>query len=350
MPPYASHLRVPMTRIVLVEPYALVRASLTEIIGAEPDLKVVGALSDIGAAIAVVRDEPVDVVVIDTELPIVSLVPAVHGLRRECPTAAVVLLGHRRDDEELFRAIEAGAAAHVLDTVRPDALTEVIRAVAAGEYVIDRSVAARPHVARRILETFRQAALQREPEKGPAGALEATLSKRELQVLTAISQGQSTKDIARTLSISTFTVNNHVKSALRKLAVNNRTRAVLVALRNSWIPVPDPGTFGQSAVTRPSRPAPCQCPSATRVWRARISWTSPSVQWDSPVRMSPRKASEAASSGGTGRLTWRGRADSIERAPVLARRGRASIVAISCIVISLLAVVPNRRSREPRHT
>jgi DNA-binding NarL/FixJ family response regulator len=241
MPPNASHLRVPMTRIVVVEPYALVRASLTEIIGAEPDLQVVGALSDIGTAIAFVRDEPVDVVVIDTELPIAPLVPAVHALRRECPTAAVVLLGHRRDDEELFRAIEAGAAAHVLDTVRPDALTEVIRAVAAGEYVIDRSVAARPHVARRILETFRQAGLQRKPEEdGPVGTLEATLSKRELQVLTAISQGQSTKDIARTLSISTFTVNNHVKSALRKLAVNNRTRAVLVALRNNWIPVPEP--------------------------------------------------------------------------------------------------------------
>jgi DNA-binding NarL/FixJ family response regulator len=139
MPPYASHLRVPMTRIVVVEPYALVRASLTEIMGAEPDFDVVGEVPDVSAAIAFVRDEPVDVVVIDAEPPILPLVPAVHRLRRECPSAAVVLIGHRRDDEELFRAIEAGASAYVLDTVRPAALTATMREVATGEYVIDRS-------------------------------------------------------------------------------------------------------------------------------------------------------------------------------------------------------------------
>src|SRR6266536_3749221 len=96
-------------RIVLVEQYALVRATLREIMSSESDFEVVAEVSDIQSAIELMRDDPADVVVVDTELPVASIVPALQELKRECPMCPVVLLGHRSDDEELFRAIQAGA-------------------------------------------------------------------------------------------------------------------------------------------------------------------------------------------------------------------------------------------------
>ena len=99
---------------------------------------------------------------------------------------------------------------------------------------------ARPSVARRVLEAFRDASLL--GENGEGGASDhafAPLSKREAEILECIGQGRSNRDVAGLLGISEKTVKNHVTSILRKLAVNDRTQAVLHALRKSWISFPD---------------------------------------------------------------------------------------------------------------
>jgi DNA-binding NarL/FixJ family response regulator len=240
MPHPATRALPRVIRIVVVEPHALVRASLCEILAGEPDLEVVSDVPTIEAAIDVTHDVGPDVVLIGAGLEAAATVDEVQRFTRLCPGSPVVLLGHRPDDQALFMAVQAGAAAHVIDRVRPAALAEAIRAVAGGEYLIDRSVAARPAVARRVLEVFRDASLMGQvvDHHGAQRAL-VPLSARETAVLTAISQGMSNKDIAASLSISQHTVSNHVKSVLRKLAVNNRTQAVLVALRNSWIALPE---------------------------------------------------------------------------------------------------------------
>jgi DNA-binding NarL/FixJ family response regulator len=227
-------------RILLVEQHALVRALLREIVNVEPDLQIVGEAVDIDAAIDVIKDDPPDVILVDTERSISSVITSIQRLRREFPGSPVVVLGHRRGDDELFGAIQAGAAAHVLSDARPTELVRTIREVAEGHYLIDDTVAARPAVARRVLEAFRESALVGRPPDGePSGRAFAPLSPRETEILTAIAQGMSNKDIAAELSISVQTVNNHIKSVLRKLAVNNRTQAVLFALRRSWISLPD---------------------------------------------------------------------------------------------------------------
>jgi DNA-binding NarL/FixJ family response regulator len=225
--------------ITLVEPYPLVRAAIHDILRPESDLLIVAEVAAIEEAIMIGRETPSDVVVVDTDVAVPVTVPVLQQLRRECPISALIVLGHRRDDDELFQAIEAGAAAHLADATRPSDLITTIRAVAAGEYVIDASVAARPEVARRVLDAFRSAALNvglNDPETLPAFE---RLSTRESQILGLISEGMANKDIAAVLSISPNTVNNHVKAVLRKLAVNNRTQAVLLALRRSWISLPD---------------------------------------------------------------------------------------------------------------
>ncbi len=227
-------------RVVLVEQYALVRALLREIVGSQPDIDIVAEVADVDSAIAIIREETPDVVLVDVEVPIALVVPAIQRLKRECPGSPVVLLGHRRSDDDLFAALQAGAAAHVLDDARPSELLRTIRAVAEGEYLIDAAVAARPVVARRVLEAFRDASLLGEVAPGDLAATAfAPLSPRETEVLEAIAQGLTNKAAAEALSISERTVKNHVSSILRKLAVNGRTQAVLYALKKSWISVSD---------------------------------------------------------------------------------------------------------------
>ncbi len=228
--------------MVLVEQYPLVRAVLRDMVRGQPggDIEIVAEAPDLDTAISAVHDETPDVVLVDTELPVASVVPAVQRLRRECPGAPVVLLGHRQSDDELFAAIQSGAAAHVLDEVRPPELVRTIRAVAGGEYVIDDAVVARPTVAHHVLQAFREAAFLEEVASDElAASAFAPLSAREIEVLEAIARGMTNRAVAHALSISEFTVKNHVRSILRKLAVNHRTQAVLYALKRSWISIGD---------------------------------------------------------------------------------------------------------------
>lgn len=226
--------------MVVVEQHQLVRAVLRQMIDGQADIEIMAEVDTVEAAIQVVQNDPPDVILVDAEPPISRIVPSLQRLKRECPNTRVVLLGHRRDDDELFRAIQSGAAAHVVDDARPSELLHTIRAVADGEYLIDESVTARPSVARRVLEAFRDASLLGgEGEGGASDHAFAPLSRREAEILECIGQGRSNRDVATMLGISEKTVKNHVTSILRKLAVNDRTQAVLHALRKSWISYPE---------------------------------------------------------------------------------------------------------------
>ena len=227
-------------RLVLVEQHALVRAVLRDIVGSQPDIEIVAEAADVDDAIAIIRLEMPDVVLVDTELPISRMVPAIQRLKRECPGSQIVLLGHDDGDQELFAALQAGVAAHVLDDARPSELVRTIRAAANGEYLIDDAVAARPAVARRVLETFRDVSLLGEVATGdPATTAFAPLSAREAEILEAIAEGLSNKLVGERLSIREATVKSHVTNILRKLAVNGRTQAVLYALKRDWFTVTD---------------------------------------------------------------------------------------------------------------
>ena len=216
------------------------RAVLREIVEGQPDIDIVAEVADVDDAISIIRDETPDVVLVDTALPISLVVPAVQRLKRECPGAPVVLLGHLSGDDELFAAIQSGAAAHVLDDAHPSELVRSIRAVADGEYLIDSAVAARPAVARHVIEAFQDASVFGDfAGDDLASAGFAPLSAREAEILEAIAQGLTNKGVGEALSISEQTVKNHVTSILRKLAVNDRTQAVLYALRKSWISISD---------------------------------------------------------------------------------------------------------------
>jgi DNA-binding NarL/FixJ family response regulator len=152
-------------------------------------------------------------------------------IKHRAPATGVIIIAGLEHEEQLFQAIKVGASAYCLRDIEPEALLSVIRRVQQGEYLVSDSVLERPRVTERVLRQFRQLA-EMQPGSEP---LFVPLSAREVEILDAIAHGRSNKAIARELNISDQTVKNHITSILRKLAVNDRTQAVIYALRNNWI-------------------------------------------------------------------------------------------------------------------
>lgn len=220
--------------ILLVDSQAIFRQGLRAILSQEPDFEIVGECGDGHEALGLVDWLQPDVVVADVRLPGLDGLELTRKLRMAARSTAFVLLSGAGDDEEmLFQAIRAGASAFFGKDTPPEDLVAGIRRVAAGEYLINETVLTRPQVASRVLREFRELNLV-EKEIEP---LFAPLSNREIEILDYIARGNSNKEIARALKISDQTVKNHITSILRKLAVNDRTAAVVFALRRGWIKV-----------------------------------------------------------------------------------------------------------------
>jgi DNA-binding NarL/FixJ family response regulator len=223
------------TRIVLVDDHALFRLGMRHLLEKEADLEVIGEAEDARSAIDMAVDQNPDVVLMDLSLPSPGGIEATQRIKRQMPTTAIIVLAAAEDEDSLFDAIKAGAAAFVLKEVNPDDLVAVIRRVASGEYLINDKVFSRPAVASRVLKEFRELAIYGQE----AAPIFAPLSPREVEILDNIAQGMTNKQVAYALSISEQTVKNHMSSILRKLSVNDRTQAVVYAMRQGWIRLPE---------------------------------------------------------------------------------------------------------------
>ena len=176
-----------------------------------------------------------DVILMDLSLPAPGGIETTQRVKRELPAAAIVVLSTEEDEDALFEAIKAGAAAFILKDIAPEDLVMIIRRVVAGEYLINDKVFCKPAVASRVLKEFRELAVYGQE----AAPIFAPLSPREVEILDNIAQGMTNKQVAYALSISEQTVKNHMSSILRKLSVNDRTQAVVYAMRQGWIRMPE---------------------------------------------------------------------------------------------------------------
>ena len=174
-------------------------------------------------------------------------------LRRQFPAMATIIISNHEDDDELFAAIRAGASAYCDRSIAESLLHEYIRRAADGEYVINEQLLSKPYVASRVLDQFRNTH-QQEPQMAAAFM---PLTDRELEILRKVSDGLTNAEIGYALGISAQTVKNHVTSILRKLAVNDRTQAVVTALRRGWLTIDDGDDESSSD-------APFTPPSSTR--------------------------------------------------------------------------------------
>jgi DNA-binding NarL/FixJ family response regulator len=223
------------TRILLVDDHALFRVGMRQILERENDFEIVAEAEDSRSAFDAAIEHTPDIVLMDLSLPAPGGIETTQRVKREVPSAGIIVLAVNEDEDQLFDAIRAGAAAFILKDVGPDDLVTIIRRVGAGEYLINDKVFAKPSVASRVLKEFRELAVYGQ-ESAP---IFAPLSPREVEILDNIAQGMTNKQVAYALSISEQTVKNHMSSILRKLSVNDRTQAVVYAMKQGWIRVPE---------------------------------------------------------------------------------------------------------------
>jgi two-component system, NarL family, response regulator DegU len=230
-------------KLFIVDDHPLFRQGIRYALISEADVQIVG---DAASAEDVLTwfeqndgtQEP-NVVLADLSLPGMDGLELTRQLRRQYPRVGVVILSMHENDEQAFQALQSGAAAYRSKDIHPNALLDILRRVAHGEYVINDVVLEEPKVASRVLSQFRSLpqALSTTPDVD--FPIFTPLSEREIEVLEHIAVGGSNKDIATELEISTQTVKNHISSILRKLSLNDRTQAVLYALRRGWIETPE---------------------------------------------------------------------------------------------------------------
>lgn len=202
-------------RVLVVEDHNVVRQGLVALLNVAEGLEVVGEAADGIEAIAQFRKHQPAVTLIDLRLPRLGGVDTITRIRREWPQARFIVLTTYDGDEDIYRALKAGAKAYLLKGMTSEELLTAIRAVHAGKSHIP------PAIAERLAERM--------------GAEE--LTPRELDVLEQIVNGKSNKEIGTELDISEATVKTHINSLLAKLGVTDRTQAATAAIRRGIVPL-----------------------------------------------------------------------------------------------------------------
>jgi DNA-binding NarL/FixJ family response regulator len=199
--------------ILLVDDHLIVRVGLRSLIETQPDMAIIAEASGGEAAARQFQQCCPDVVLMDLRMPDLSGVRATVMIRQKNPGARVIVLTTFDDDEDIYRALHAGAVGYLLKNIDSERLLETIRAVHAGRYNLP------PDVAARLLQ--RTSA----PE----------LSLREHEVLELIVKGRSNKEIGSDLGVAENTVKNHVKVVLHKLGVQDRVQATTRAIQRGIV-------------------------------------------------------------------------------------------------------------------
>jgi DNA-binding NarL/FixJ family response regulator len=211
-----------VTRVLLVDDDALVRAGLRMILESTDDLDLVGEAGDGADAVEAVRRCRPDVVLMDIRMPRTDGLAATEAVRALPDPPAVIVLTTFDLDDHVFRALEAGAAGFLLKDTPPLDLLQGIRVVAAGDSMLS------PSVTRRLIDHVADDA--RSERRQQALALVDQLTEREREVLVEVGRGSSNADIGRTLFLSEATVKAHVSRLLLKMGATNRVQLAITAL------------------------------------------------------------------------------------------------------------------------
>jgi two-component system, NarL family, response regulator DegU len=222
-------------RIIVVDDHPLFRQGVIDLLALEPGINVVGQAENGTDGLDLIHKLSPDVAVLDINMPGMNGLQVTHHVVQEKLPTRIVLLTAYDDKEQILHAAWSGAAAYCAKDVEPGKLLEAIREVVEGRYVIEGRVLNQKEFHEWLEQEMESARhLYSEP-----GSPFHPLSDREMEVLTCVIKGMSNKEIAASLGISHQTVKNHVTSILRKFSVEDRTQAVVYALKHGWVKILD---------------------------------------------------------------------------------------------------------------
>ena len=202
-------------RVFLLDDHEIVRRGIADLIARAPGIEVVGEAGTVAQAMARIPACRPDVAVLDARLPDGSGIDVCRDVRSQHPETRCLILTSYDDDDALFSAVMAGASGYLLKQIRSASLTEAIRAVAAGQSLLD------PSMTSKLLERLRRPP---EPDSRLSG-----LTERERDILDLIAGGLSNREIGDRLFLAEKTVKNYVSSLLAKLNLQRRTQAAVLA-------------------------------------------------------------------------------------------------------------------------
>ncbi len=222
-----------MIRVLLADDQPLVRAGLSALLDAQPDIEVVGVAADGDEALRLTAERRPDVACLDIRMPGldgIEVARRIAGLGAERPVPVLILTTFDIDDY-VFGALEAGVAGFMLKDSDPDEIIRAVRSIAAGHGSLDRTLTRRivaEYVSRRRLQPV------------TAARAAEVLTAREHEILLLLAQGMSNEQIAADLFVEVATVKSHVARMLPKLGVQSRLQAAVWAYQNHVVQVPDP--------------------------------------------------------------------------------------------------------------
>lgn len=208
-----------MLSLFLVDDHVLFRRGLLSLLESFPEFRVVGEAGDAESALPLILQTNPQLLLLDIHLPGMSGLALLRQLRQRGFQGKILFLTVSEDDEEVLTAVREGADGYLLKNVEPQTFYRLLLQVASGHAVLS------PEVTAKVFEPLRR----------PASPAITPLSKRELQVLRAMAEGQTTAEIARRLFLSENTVKTHVRHILDKLGVKNRAEAVARAVEWGWL-------------------------------------------------------------------------------------------------------------------
>ena len=202
-------------RILIVDDHPVVRAGLTSMLGTQPGLQVIGSASSGEEAIEMLKLQSLDLLLLDLRMPSMNGIDTLLAIKSLGIPTRVIVLTNFETDEDIYRAVHAGAEGYLLKNTSQSEMVEAIRAVHSGKRYIP------PHIASRLTERM----------------MRSDLTTREHEVLTMLAKGLTNKQIGRVLKISSNTVRNHVNSIIDKLEVSDRTEAATTAIQRGIIEI-----------------------------------------------------------------------------------------------------------------